>query len=97
MKNYRIEIVANQSVQEDIIELLEQEIPFIEYTLIPTVHGRGAHSKKLGTATWPEQNFVLFAYVEKAVAQKTKAVISAVKEKFPSEGITFFCVEEAVI
>lgn len=93
--NYRIEIISNQSVQDDIIELLEQEIPEIQYTILPEVHGRGGHSKKLGTTTWPEQNFVLFAYVTKEDAKKAKAIIQAVREKFPSEGITFFCVEEA--
>ena len=92
--NYRIEIVSNQSVQDEIIELIEQEIPEIEYTLIPTVQGRGRSSKKLGDTTWPEQNFVLFAYVEKEVALKVKAIFSAVKKKFPTEGITLFCTEE---
>ena len=92
--NYRIEIVSNQSVQDEIIKLMEQEIPEIEYTLIPTVQGRGRSSKKLGDTTWPEQNFVLFAYIEKEVALKVKAIISAVKKKFPTEGITLFCTEE---
>ena len=92
--NYRIEIVSNQSVQDEIIELMEQEIPEIEYTLIPTVQGRGRSSKKLGDTTCPEQNFVLFAYIEKEVALKVKAIISAVKKKFPTEGITLFCTEE---
>ena len=49
--NYRIEIISNQSVQEDITELLEQEIAEIEYTVIPVVHGRGIRAKKLGTTT----------------------------------------------
>ncbi len=93
--NYRIEIIANQSVQEDITELLEQELPEIQYTVIPTVQGRGAHSKKLGSTTWPEQNFVLFAYLSRNDAKKAKAVIVAVKQKFASEGISFFCVQEA--
>ncbi len=97
MKNYRIEIISNQSVQEDIIDLLEQEIPEIQYTVIPVVHGRGGHSKKLGTSTWPEQNFALFSYLEKDQAKRAKAVFEAVKKKFPGEGITFFCVEEASI
>ncbi len=92
--NYRIEIIANQSVQEDITELLEEEIPEIQYTLIPTVQGRGTHSKKLGSTTWPEQNFVLFAYLSKNDAKKAKAIIAAVKQKFAGEGITFFCVQE---
>ena len=94
VKMYRIEIVSNQSVQEDVIELLEQEIPEIEYTVIPTVYGRGIKSKKLGTSTWPEQNFVLFSYVELDAARKAKAIIQALCKKFPGEGITFFCVED---
>ncbi len=93
--NYRVEIIANQSVQEDITELLEQEIPEIQYTVIPTVQGRGGHSKKLGSTTWPEQNFVLFAYLSKENAKKAKTIIEAVKQKFSSEGISFFCVQEA--
>lgn len=94
---YRIEIISNQSVQEDITELLEQEIPDIEYTVIPTVHGKGIHSKKLGTSTWPEQNFVLFSYVELESARKAKAIIAALREKFPGEGICIFVTEEADI
>lgn len=95
--NYRVEIIANQSVQEDITELLEQEIPEIQYTVIPTVQGRGGHSKKLGSTTWPEQNFVLFAYLSKENAKKAKTIIEAVKQKFSSEGISFFCVQEAEV
>ena len=38
---YRVEIIANQSVQDDIIETLEENIPDFLYTLIPLVHGRG--------------------------------------------------------
>ncbi|MCR5495928.1 MAG: hypothetical protein K6F15_09855 [Treponema sp.] len=93
--NYRIEIIANQSVEDDITELLEEEIPEIEYTLIPTVHGRGRNAKKLGTSTWPEQNFLLFAYLSLENARKAKAIIEAVKAKFPGEGISFFAAEEA--
>ncbi len=95
--NYRIEIIANQSVQEEITDLLEQEIEEIQYTIIPTVQGRGIHSKKLGSATWPEQNFVLFAYVSKENAKKAEIIVSAVKKKFTGEGISFFCVQEAVL
>lgn len=93
--NYRIEIIANQSVEDDITELLEEEIPEIEYTLIPTVHGRGRNAKKLGTSTWPEQNFLLFAYLSLENARKAKAIIEAVKAKFSGEGISFFAAEEA--
>ncbi len=93
--NYRIEIIANQSVEDDITELLEKEVADLEYTMLPAVHGKGLRSKKLGTAVWPEQNFALFAYVSKEDALKIKTALAAVKEKFPDEGISFFCVEAA--
>ena len=87
---YRAEIISNQSVQEDIIERLEQAIPSVEYTVIPEIHGRGVRTKKLGDTVWPEMNFVLFAYVDEDVARKIKEVVEAVKQKFPNEGISLF-------
>ncbi len=92
---YRAEIISNQSVEDDITELLEQEIPEIEYTVFPIVHGRGRRTQKLGNTIWPEQNFALFAYLSRADALKVKAVVDAVKAKFPDEGISLFFAEEA--
>lgn len=87
---YRAEIISNQSVQDDIIELLEQEIPEIQYTVLPSVQGRGCRTTKLGDTVWPEMNFVLFTYVDENNAKKVKAIIAAVKAKFPNEGISLF-------
>ena len=88
---YKVEIISNQSVQDDIVELLEQEIPNIEYTIIPIVYGKGLSSKKLGDTVWPEQNFMLFSYVEdEETAKKIKMIITAIRQKFPREGISSF-------
>ena len=87
---YRAEIVSNQSVQDDITERLEKEIPDIQYTVIPEVHGKGLKTKKLGDVVWPEMNFILFAYIEDDDAKKVKDVIAQVKERFPNEGISLF-------
>ena len=87
---YRAEIVSNQSVQDDITERLEKEIPGIQYTVIPEVHGKGLKTKKLGDTVWPEMNFILFAYIEDSDAKKVKDVIAQVKERFPNEGISLF-------
>ena len=94
---YRAEIISNQSVQEDITERLEKEIPSIQYTLIPEVQGRGIRTKKSGDTVWPEMNFILFAYVDLEGAQKIKAGIAQIKEKFPKEGISLFFTECADI
>ena len=87
---YRAEIISNQSVQEDLIELLEENIPGIQYTLIPEIHGRGTKTKKLGDTIWPEMNFVLFSYVQDDEAVKVKNAVEAIKKRFPNEGISVF-------
>ena len=89
---YRIEIISNKSVEEDITQALEQYIPGILYTVIPLAYGRGKSSYKLGTTTWPETNFVLTSYIEDSELQTAKAVIKGVKEKFPDEGIKLFSI-----
>ena len=87
---YRAEIISNQSVEDDIIERLEENIPDIQYTILNDVHGKGLKTRKMGSAAWPEQNFILYAYVDAEAARKIKAVIEDVKVKFPKEGISLF-------
>jgi hypothetical protein len=89
----RCEIIANQSVQDEIISLMEEHIPGVLYTIIPTVVGRRKNSYKMGSATWPETNFILVSYVEDKEVSVMKAIIAAVKEKFAGEGIKLFLVK----
>lgn len=86
----RAEIIANQSVQDDIQELLEQEIEGIEYTVFQEVKGKGLQTKKLGDTVRPEMNFVLFSYLSEENAKKMKQIVEAVKKRFPREGISVF-------
>lgn len=87
---YRAEIISNQSVEDDIIERLEENIPDIQYTILNDVHGKGLKTRKMGSAAWPEQNFILYTYVDGDAARKIKAMIEEVKVKFPKEGISLF-------
>jgi len=88
----RVEIIANRSVQDDIIETLESTIENFFYTVVPVVHGRGRQKRRLGTATWPEENFMLIAYVEEVDAQVLTRSVAIIKERFPDEGIKVFSV-----
>lgn len=89
----RVEIIANRSVQDEITEALEARIDGFYYTVIPVVHGRGDRGRRLGTSTWPEENFMLIAYVEEATANIVARVVGEVKTRFPTEGIRVFNVE----
>lgn len=90
---YRAEIIANQSVQDDIVEILEEYIPEILYTIIPLVNGRGKKDYKLGSSTWPENNFVLISYIEDSRKEIVEKIIASVKQNFPDEGIKLFFVK----
>lgn len=91
----RIEIIANQSTQEEIIENLEEVIPGFLYTIIPLTQGRGKESYKLGTVTWPETNFILIAYADDRVENTVQHVIRYIKLKFPTEGIKLFILHDS--
>lgn len=91
-KMYRCEIIANQSVEEDIIDSLETSIAGFEYTVDENLYGRGRSSRKLGNSVWPEMNFVLTAYVTESSAEMVRQCVDRVKAKFPREGINLFVI-----
>jgi hypothetical protein len=88
----RVEIVANQSVQEELITALEAGIPGLCYTVIPVAHGRGPDDWKLGTVTWPEENFVLFTYQEERNAAEVARIVRDLKKQYPKEGVKVWTV-----
>jgi len=90
----RIEIISNRSVQTDIVETLEANIEDFFYTILPVVHGRGKQRRKLGTAIWPEENFMLVAYADDAAAERARGVVAEIKKRFPNEGIKLFTLSE---
>lgn len=86
----RVEIIANRSVQEDIMEALESAGAARHYTLIPIVHGSGRQGRRTGETVWPEENFDLVVYCEEEEARAIEGAVAAVKARFPSEGIKLF-------
>jgi len=88
----RIEIIANQSIEEDIIEILEADIAEIQYTLEENVFGKGKTSRKLGTSIWPEMNFRMTIYTDAAKLETILTAVDKVKQKFTNEGISVFVI-----
>jgi len=86
----RLEVIANQSIQVDLIEGLTAVVPHLQYTLISPVQGAGLHKKKEGTTVWPEINFILVSYMEDEHIGLARASLQRLKERFPEEGIAFF-------
>ena len=86
----RVEIIANRSVESEIIEALEEAVEDFFYTMFPQAHGKGKTKYRLGTATWPELNFFLVSYLEDENAARVEEAIRSVKKLFPREGIKLF-------
>ncbi|ULQ60870.1 hypothetical protein K7I13_06285 [Brucepastera parasyntrophica] len=86
----RLEIIANKSVQDEILTGLENTVADFYYTLIPVVHGRGKNDYKTGSAVWPEENFLAISYLDDKNAESAVRVIQEIKNRFPEEGIKFF-------
>jgi len=91
----RLELIANRSVEREIVEALEKNVDGFFYSLLPQICGRGKTQYRLGTATWPEMNFLLISYLEDNDALKAQAAVRTVKEQFPREGIKLFMMEVA--
>jgi len=89
----RLELIANKSMEMEIITALENNIEDFFYTLIPELHGRGKTRYKLGTATWPELNFLLISYLDDPEALEAETIIRELKKRFPREGIKLFVME----
>jgi len=86
----RLEIMANHSVEENIIAALQKEEIGKFYTKYPSIFGVGNSGPRMGDAIWPEENFVLVIWCEKEEAAKIKKAVKGVKSQFPDEGIKIF-------
>ncbi|MDR2482141.1 MAG: hypothetical protein LBD08_00735, partial [Treponema sp.] len=86
----RIEIIANHSVEENILEALRDEGAGKFYTKYPSVYGVGSTGPRMGDAIWPEENFALVVWCEETEARSIARAVAKVKEHFPDEGIKLF-------
>lgn len=89
---YRIEIIANQSVRDEILQELET-VKCRYFTEIPSVYGKGRQEPKQGDGIWPEMNTLFIIYTSKNILDDLITSINIIKETFPHEGIKLFAVK----
>ena len=76
----RIEIIANQSVEENILEAMSKEQVGKFYTKTMNVLGVGSSGPRMGDAVWPEENFSLVIWCEKDEAAGINKIMEEVAE-----------------
>jgi hypothetical protein len=90
----RLEIIANNSVEENILEAFADAGVGKYYTKIPGVHGVGTSGPRMGDAIWPEENLILIIWCETEEARIIEQALLKVKERFPDEGVRIFGLPE---
>jgi hypothetical protein len=90
----RIEIIANLTVEENIMEALRTEGVAKFYTKTPSAHGVGRQGPRMGDAVWPEENFMMVVWCEMDEALGIERAVNRVKAEFPNEGVKLFGLHE---
>jgi hypothetical protein len=86
----RLEIIANHSVEENILDALAHEKAGGHYSKFSGVFGAGRSGPRMGDAVWPEENFALVIWCELEEAAAIERAIVSVKRSYPNEGIKLF-------
>jgi hypothetical protein len=86
----RIEVFANNSVEENLFEAFQKEGVVKLYTKYSNVSGVGNSGPRMGDAIWPEVNFSLVIWCELKEARGIARAVAEVKKHFPNEGINIF-------
>ena len=86
----RVEIIANHSVEENILDALKYEGVGKYYTKFPSIFGVGTSGPRMGDAIWPEENFAMVIWCDEEEARGIQRAVEFVKNKFPDEGIKLF-------
>ncbi|MCL2193425.1 MAG: hypothetical protein FWB78_08530 [Treponema sp.] len=86
----RVEIIANRSVEENILDAIKFENAGKHYTKYPNILGVGNSGPHMGDAIWPEENFIFVIWCEEEEVQAIERAVAYVKAKFPNEGIKMF-------
>ena len=88
----RVEIIANNALEENLMGLLEKKGIGQYYTRFNNVHGRGFTNPKMGSAVWPEEDFVIVIYCEDEKAQTVKEAVKTLRKAHPAAGIQVFSI-----
>lgn len=89
----KLEIILNQSIDEDFSRLCELANVGQHFTKTSGVMGKGNTVPKMGDDTWPQTNIKYMMVIENSELEKIRDIITYLRGKFPDEGIACFVTE----
>ncbi|GAB6089448.1 PG0541 family transporter-associated protein [Spirochaeta dissipatitropha] len=94
MNKYRVEIIANQAVQEDLFERFHANDTGHRYSIISPAFGKGSSGERMGDHIWPEENCIILMYCDEDEYKKIRRSVLEVKQLFTNEGIKMFAARQ---
>ncbi len=91
----RIEVIANQAIEEDVIAALTASKIGDCFTYIAPVYGRGRNGRREGSAVWPEENVIFIVYTDEEKKDDFLICLKKIKTDFPDEGLQCFITDNA--
>lgn len=86
----RVDIFINQSITEDLSDLLKEANLMEAYTRWTPVFGTGHSGPREGSSIWPETNSAVLLFIEDDQISVLKTIIKSLKENYPDEGLKCF-------
>jgi len=83
----RLEIIVNQSIEDEVVFLLESLHYGEAFTHFSSVFGRGNSGRREGTGVWPERNSLYLVFIQDQEVGLFLNEILRIKEEFSDEGI----------
>jgi len=83
----RVDIIANQSIEENVIDELTTLGHGESFSYIHPVYGRGTNGRREGSAVWPETNVMFVVFLDDGTADALAERIRTLRRQFPKEGI----------
>ena len=83
-------LIANHSVEEEIVGVLKHNIDDFNYMLFPASHGKLKNAIRLETPAWQDENFLLISSVNDHKAGMAESLINEIKSRFPEKEIKLF-------
>ncbi len=88
----RVEIIGNHSVEQDLMDGLDEKLGELFWTKLQDVQGKGTTGYKFGDGIWPESNFLWFSYCSEGEEAVLREIVEVIRNKHNREGIVLFSV-----
>jgi len=89
----RMELIADRTIENEIINTLRDNINGFYYSLLPQIPGNEKPDYSSKKGIWTNLHFLLISFLEDDEAYKAKIIINDFIQQFPNEKIKLYLMD----